>query len=357
MSASSRLKFDWYLVLPSLLLLFLGLTVLKSVASDLVIFQLLFTFIAIVFFLLFSSTDFQLPLTLHLPIYFLTVVFLLTPFVFGIHSRGALRWLQIGQFSLQPSELAKPFLLMAFAMLAISPLRRKFVWLFGSFMLPWTIIFFQPDLGTSLVIFVGWLTILLSRLSLKTVLLSGLILAIFLFPISHYALKNYQKDRLLTFANPYRDPLGQGYHVIQSLIAVGSGSLLGRGLGHGPQSQLRFLPEHHTDFIFAAISEELGFVGSSLVLTLFAILLWRIYRISQSVSSPAASLFCLSVLSMLTFQIFINIGMNMGIAPITGIPLPYLSYGGSSLLSLGILIGLVNSISTRNTSPTSLQIS
>jgi len=176
------------------------------------------------------------------------------------------------------------------------------------------------------------------------------------FPLGQLALRPYQRDRLLTFINPTRDPLGRGYHVIQSLIAVGSGQIFGRGLGHGTQSQLKFLPEYHTDFVFASLTEELGFVGGILVIILFLFLLRRIYSISQTAPSVSASLFCLSSLAMLAFQIFINIGMNMGLAPVTGITLPFLSYGGSSLLSLGVLLGLLNSISAASVKIASDQI-
>ena len=213
------------------------------------------------------------------------------------------------------------------------------------FIIPWLIIFMQPDLGTSLVLGIGWIAIFLFRLPLKLVISSGLVFLLFLVPVYKYALRPYQRDRITTFINPFADPLGNGYHVIQSLIAVGSGQIWGKGLGHGTQSQLRFLPEHHTDFIFASLAEELGLVGSVFVLALFSVILWRLYHISQTSSSLSASLFCLASMSMLCFQIFINIGMNLGLAPVTGITLPFISYGGSSLLSLGILLGVASSIS------------
>ena len=342
------MKIDWWLVVPTLLLLFIGLVVLRSVAPSLVLYQGLFLIIAVIVFLIFSATDFQIPFTLFLPSYLFSIIFLILPSLFGLYTRGTLRWIQIGQFSLQPSEIIKPFLLITFSVLAASEFRHKSLLLFASFIVPVLIIFLQPDLGTALIISVGWITVLFSRLRLKHIFIGLLALGIFVYPATHFFLKSYQKDRLLTYVDPYRDPLGQGYHVIQSLIAVGSGQFFGRGLGHGTQSQLRFLPEHHTDFIFASLSEELGFVGSTIVITLFAVLLWRIYRISHQTTHPAGSLFCLSVLAMLAFQIFVNIGMNMGIAPITGITLPFLSYGGSSLLSLSITLGLINSISGAN---------
>jgi rod shape determining protein RodA len=177
-----------------------------------------------------------------------------------------------------------------------------------------------------------------------------------LLPLSWFVLQPYQRQRLLTFVNPYRDPLGSGYHVIQSTTAVGSGQLFGRGLGHGTQSQLRFLPEHSTDFVFASLTEELGFTGGILVLLLYFLLLKHIYKISQTTPFAAASNYCLAVLSTLTFQVFVNIGMNMGIAPVTGITLPFVSYGGSSLISLSLILGLVSSISVHSHTHAALQI-
>jgi len=334
------IKIDWWLVLPALCLTLIGLLVLRSIAPQLLPNQLLFAAISVVFYLLFSLLDYQVLKSLHLPIFIISILFLLSPYFLGVHSRGAKRWLQIGQYTLQPSEIAKPFLLNTFSSLAGSS-----VLLVSSLVPPWLIIFFQPDLGTSLVIFSGWSVIFLSRFSLKSTVSFMVFVAVLTIPVYLFVLRPYQKDRLRTFIDPYHDPLGQGYHVIQSQIAVGSGQFLGRGLGHGTQSQLRFLPERHTDFIFASLSEELGFVGVFFVITAFCLLFWRIYSISKRQISLTASYFCLSSLCLLAFQAFVNIAMNMGLAPITGITLPFLSYGGSSLLSLGIHLGIISSIS------------
>ncbi len=352
-----NIKIDWWLIIPALLLAILGLVVLRSVAPDLVVYQTVFLSVAVIAFIFFAILDYQILVALHLPIYITSLIFLLTPFIFGSHSRGALRWLQFGQVSLQPSEIIKPFLLLTFALLATSSYPKKGLWLILSFILPAIIIFLQPDLGTTLVLGIGWLTIFFSQFSLRRIFFLSLTATIILLPLTGMFLKGYQKDRLLTFINPYQDPLGKGYQVIQSVIAVGSGQFFGRGLGHGTQSQLRFLPERHTDFIFASLSEELGFVGAGLVLILFVALLRRIYHLSQAATQPLVTLYCLGVLTLLTFQVFINIGMNIGLAPITGITLPFLSYGGSSLLSLGITLGLVTSMTRHTTSDSSFQIS
>lgn len=351
-----NLRLDPWLVIPSLFLSFLSLLILKSVAPDVFNDQIVFLIISCLFFILFSRLDYQIISALYLPAYGLSLIFLLLPSVFGLVTRGATRWIPLGNYTLQPSELVKPVLLIAFAAMSVSKLKNSFFYLFLLAAVPVGIIFLQPDLGTSLIILAGWLPILFSRSNVKTLVLLSFVAIASIFPTYKFLLHDYQRDRLITFVNPYRDPLDKGYHVIQSTIAVGSGGIWGRGLGHGTQSQLRFLPEHHTDFIFAALSEELGFVGTSLVIFLYLVLIWRIYKISQTVQNPAAAVFCLGAASMLTFQIFINIGMNMGIAPVTGITLPLLSYGGSSMISVGILLGLINSLSSRTHVQSSIRI-
>lgn len=340
-----KLRLDWWLVIPSLLLFLIGILTLSAIAPEVVTNQLIFFVVGLVFFLVCSVADYTLIFSFNYLLYIFSLIFLITPFIFGAVTRGATRWIQLGQFTLQPSEIIKPFLLIFFAFLAVSSVRYKYLWLILSAALPAVIIFFQPDLGTALVLIIGWFTIFLSKVRLKFVLSGILLFLIMLMPIYKFVLKDYQRTRLITFINPYNDPLGNGYHAIQSIIATGSGMFMGRGLGRGTQSLLRFLPERHTDFMFASLSESLGFVGSTLVICLYLVLLWRVYRISQHVSDPVASLFCMAVMALIAFQVFVNIGMNIGLMPITGITLPFLSYGGSSLLSMSITLGLVNSIS------------
>lgn len=336
--------FDWWLIIPSLLLIVLGLTILRSIVPQLVLFQFIFFIISIFIFLFFSVIDYRIFVSLYLPIYIGSLLFLLTPFVFGSHSHGALRWLQFGQISIQPSELVRPFLILVFCAIAVRKNIHKTLLLIGAFVLPAVVIFLQPDLGTTLILAVGWLTVFISQFSFKRFLvLSSLVCLVTLLPF-WFLLKGYQKDRIMTFIDPYKDPLGRGYQVIQSIITVGSGQFLGRGLGRGTQSQLRFLPERHTDFVFASLSEELGFLGSGLSLILFSIFLWRVYKISQTAQDPLVTLFSLSFLALTAFQVFINMGMNMGLAPVTGVTLPFLSYGGSSLVSQAIFLGILNSM-------------
>lgn len=336
--------FDWTLVIPIVFLLLLGLIIIWSLVPQLVIYQIVFAVISILVFIVVSRVDYKIFESMVLPVYVISLFSLLLPFIFGAASRGAHRWLQFGNVSLQPSELIKPFLLLTYAYIAVSVSSRKYIWLIGAFLLPALIIFAQPDLGTAIVLAVAWLMILITQIKARFLLMGILILGL-VSPLGWGLLKTYQKDRLLTFINPYNDPLGKGYHVIQSVIAVGSGQVFGRGLGQGTQSNLRFLPERHTDFIFASLSEDFGFLGGALVISLLTIVLWRIYKISTLTPDPIAALYCIAVLAMVGFQSFVNIGMNMGLVPVTGITLPFLSYGGSSLLSLAILLGLVHSIS------------
>ncbi len=342
-------KIDLWLVIPALLLSCLSLLLLASTTPDQAKSQALFLLVTSIVFIVVSQTDSVFFFATHKVIYLFSLGFLLLPFIAGISSRGANRWLQFDQFSIQPSEIVKPFLLITFAVVATSSLRFKLPILILLFLLPAGIIFLQPDLGTSLILAMGWLTIFISRTNLKKTFLAFVGLVFLIFPVYSYILLPYQQERLQTFINPYTDPLGRGYHVIQSIIAVGSGNFWGRGLGHGTQSELQFLPENHTDFIFASIGESFGFFGSFVVILLYLILLGRIYRISQSTSDPTVSIWTLGILSSLAFQIFINIGMNIGLAPVTGITLPLLSYGGSSLLSVGITLGLLNQAVAKQT--------
>ncbi|MDO8488299.1 MAG: FtsW/RodA/SpoVE family cell cycle protein [bacterium] len=340
----ANVSFDWWLITPVVLLVCLGLFMLRSVAPQQLVSQTIFVAISVAVFLVFSLTDYRWFFSLHLPAYALSLLAMILPFLFGISSRGAHRWLIFGDVFFQPSEVAKPFLLITFAMLAAGLSQYKQAKLAVAFLIPALIIFFQPDLGTMLVLTVGWLTVFVPQLPRKAVLVGALVLII-LSPLTWFLLRDYQRDRLLTFINPHSDPLGKGYQVIQSTIAVGSGQWWGKGLGQGTQSQLQFLPEQHTDFMFATLAEELGFVGAGAVIILFGLVFNRIYALAFQAPDLAANFFCLGVLASLGFQVFINIGMNMGLAPVTGITLPFVSYGGSSLLSLAITFGILAAIS------------
>lgn len=271
----------------------------------------------------------------------------------GTSAMGAQRWIHIGPFTLQPSEFAKLFMIICLARLLSNRKHEYTTW--GSLLpvaammiIPTILIFIQPDLGTSLVfaaITFGMLYICGLRMKMVKQALIGLVV---IFPLLwFFVLQDYQKMRLMVLFNPNIDPFGSGYHVIQSKISIGSGGFIGQGLFSGTQSQLNFLPENHTDFIFSVIGEELGFVGSLFVLFLYFLLLYRSLLISRSADDSFGSLLACGIFSMWLFQIFINVGMTLGIMPVTGIPLPFMSYGGSALLMNLLCVGILMNIYLR----------
>ena len=325
-------------------------------------------------------------------IYILTNISLVSVQIIGTSALGAQRWINVAGFHVQPSEFAKVGVIITLAAILSSETRVKLLDFFKVLIItavPWLLVFLEPNLGTSLIfasitmgmlfwgnVNLGWLILLVSPIFsailyniyfpawvawitlmgliawrslpwgwLWTPVVTGInIVSGNVGQILWDLLKDYQKDRLTGFLNPEQDPLGTGYHLIQSRIAIGSGQLFGRGLYQGTQTQLNFIPEQHTDFIFSAIGEELGFIGCILVLLAFWFICIRLVIIAQTAKDNFGSLIAIGVLSMLIFQVFVNIGMNIGLAPVTGIPLPLLSYGRSALLSNFIALGLVESV-------------
>ncbi len=283
------------------------------------------------------------------PLYFLTLIILSLVLFFGAEIRGTVGWLSLGGFQIQPVEFAK-LVLVIFLAHFISKKRSELgEWtrLIASLFLSAFLILLvlqQPDLGSSLVLVFIWLSmILVSGIRWSHFLVLGM-LGLALIGTSWFFLADYQRARLQTFLNPELDPRGSGYNVLQSMVAVGSGGLSGKGIGHGSQSQLNFLPEKHTDFIFAVISEELGLVGGSLILFFYGVLLYRIARIAEMARDNTGYLIAMGILATFFIHILINLGMNMGFLPVTGLPAPFLSYGGSALLSFFLSIGLLLSI-------------
>ena len=281
--------------------------------------------------------------------YILGILFLLLVIFFGISASGSKRWINLFIMNLQPSELMKIAIIVCFARyyhrIQSSDI-QSYKYLLQPIILlliPCYLVITQPDLGTAILIAGSGLAIIwLAGLNLKYFIYSGLILLVSL-PFVISILKPYQKSRILTFFNPDRDPLGAGYQIIQSKIAIGSGGLLGKGFLQGTQSYLEFLPEKHTDFIFTLFSEEFGFVGSMLLILLYALLIYRIIRIGFSSRSFFAKLYCFGFASALFLYIFVNIAMVVGLLPIVGAPLPIMSYGGSSMLSIMLGLGIVMS--------------
>ncbi len=328
----------------------------------------------------------------HWLVYVLTNISLIAVMVAGVSAKGAQRWITVGGFNVQPSEFAKVGVVITLAALLHNKNANNLftvIRTLGITAIPWGLVFLQPDLGTSLVFGAiviimlywananpGWLILMASPLIssiLYHLYLPGWLLWILIItgiawltlPIKFVSalsamvlnfgavelgnvfwglLKDYQKDRLILFLNPEKDPLGGGYHLIQSRIAIGSGGIDGTGLFNGSQTQLNFIPEQHTDFIFSAVGEEWGFIGSIILLGIFWLICWRLVWIATSTKDNFGSLLAIGILGIIAFQVTINISMTIGLAPITGIPLPFMSYGRSALLSNFIAIGLVESV-------------
>jgi rod shape determining protein RodA len=328
----------------------------------------------------------------HWLVYALTNISLIAVMVAGVSAKGAQRWITVGGFNVQPSEFAKIGVVITLAALLHDKNTRKLEVVIRTLAItavPWGLVFLQPDLGTSLVFGTivimmlywantnpVWLLFLVSplisgilyNLSFSTWFIWTLIvagIAWLTFPVKIVAtlsaialncgavelsnlfwslLKDYQKDRLILFLNPEQDPLGGGYHLIQSRIAIGSGGIWGKGLYEGTQTQLNFIPEQHTDFIFSAVGEEWGFIGCLVLLIVFWLVCWRLIWIANRATDNFGSLLAIGILGIISFQVIVNISMTIGLAPITGIPLPFMSYGRSSLLSSFIGIGLVESV-------------
>lgn len=282
-------------------------------------------------------------------LYIFNLIMLLAVMFLGHSALGAQRWISIGPISIQPSEFSKIIMIISLATVMEHRIGKlnslhDLLPVAAYVGVPFLLVLKQPDLGTSLVfmaIFLGMLFV--CGINLR--LLGGLFAAgVAMMPLLWHFLKDYQKMRIMVFMDPNVDPLGSGYHIIQSKIAIGSGMLFGKGLFQGTQSQLNFLPENHTDFIFAVVGEELGFLGVVVLLLLYLVVLWRGIKISQDASDIFGRLLAVGITSMLAFHVLVNVGMTLGIMPVTGIPLPLMSYGVSSLttniMSIAILLNI-----------------
>lgn len=353
----------------------------------------IFTGVGVFLTLIISRFRYELLIQWHWAIYGITNVLLISVFFLGVTVNGAQNWLSLGGgLTIQPAEFAKLALIISLAAILHENPATNLGSVFrvlGVTSIPWILVVLQPDLGTSLAFGAitlgmlywananpGWLMIMVSPI--VSVILFTLffpawviwtvsmgIIAWLTLPFCFIttvmtvasnlvagelgymlwnALQPYQKNRLTLFLNPEQDPLGGGYHLIQSRIAIGSGEIWGKGLHQGTQTQLNFVPEQHTDFIFSAIGEEFGFVGAMLVLLVLWLICFRLIYIASTAKENFGSLICAGFLSMVVFQIIINIGMTIGLGPITGIPLPWMSYGGSSLLTNFLALGIIESI-------------
>lgn len=343
--------FDFLILLPVLFLLILGLAIVWSVSPSLFPQQLLFVITGLFCFFIFSKINYQIYKNLSFFIYISGVLLLLLTMIIGQISRGSVRWIVIGNFFFQPSEFFKPVLIIFSAdylsSRGINNLKSRLLY-FLLFFIPTFMVFKQPDFGNVIVYLAIFSGIIIFSGIKWYYYLSNVIFLIFSSPLIWHFLKNYQRQRIMTFLNPLADPLGRGYNILQSIVAVGSGGLFGRGLGRGTQSHLRFLPEYHTDFIFASLSEELGFLGASLLILFYGFLLVRILKINRNLEDRFAKTMTIGIFIMIFTQTFINMGMNIGLLPITGITLPLISYGGSSIVATLISLGILENIAANN---------
>lgn len=353
-------KLDWILITTSVLISGIGLLSIYSSShfkGDFLNFkkQIVFLIISIILMFLFSFLDWRIIREnsyLILALYFLSVLSLVGLFFFAPEIRQVKSWYKVGPISIDPIEFTKLVLIILFA----KYFSRRHAEMYNvkhilvsSFylLLPSFLVFLQPNLGSVLILIFLWLGILIiSGIKIRHFLILCLIGILIFVLIWLFFLKDYQKQRLISFFRPKMEPIGIGWSQKQSKIAIGSGGLLGQGLFKGSQTQYGFLPEPQTDFIFAAISEELGFVGVTALLFLFSLLIWRIIQTVFSAESNFQKLFSSGLATILISQIFINIGMNLGLLPIIGVSLPLVSYGGSGLISTFIAFGILQSIKT-----------
>ncbi|PWV57541.1 rod shape-determining protein RodA [Nocardiopsis sp. L17-MgMaSL7] len=368
-AAGGARRLDWVLIASVLALAGIGSLLVWSAtlpgdggdpleSLDHLVRHLVHLAVAVVVCLILAAVDYR-TVRAYAPIAYgfsvVTLVLVLTPL--GAVINGSRGWIVIGGFQFQPSELAKVGLILVLATLLgeprdgeTRPMTRDVLFCLLVMAIPLGLVMLQPDLGTSLVlcaIFLGMLTLS----GAPVVWVAGMLscgalaaLAVWWFDL----LEPYQLDRIATLMDPAADPQGAGYNSAQALIAVGSGGFDGTGLFQGEQTHGRFVPEQHTDFIFTVAGEELGFVGSGAIIVLFAVVIWRILRIAQGCDQPYPRLLCVGVASWFGFQAFINIGMGLGILPVTGLPLPFVSYGGTAILANMLALGLVLGVNSRD---------
>lgn len=347
--------FDWTLFITTFLLCAFGIIIIFSITygsgSNIAYDQITYTIIGLILAIAISFFDYRALKGLYLVLYFLGIALLILVLFIGSKTFGATRWINLYIFQLQPSEVFKIISIIFLAKLFSE--WKEFDWqkilkIVGAIGLALVLILIQPDLGTTSVVFVITLSLLFFSSLKKIYLVIFLGVMIAFSPLAWHFLKPYQKQRIEAFINPAADPQGAGYNVSQAKIAIGSGGVYGRGLGKGSQSQLNFLPVAHTDFIFAGTAEATGFIGSLFLFTLLITLVLRVIMIARNAKDEFGEFLALGIATMFLFQSFVNIGMNLGIMPVTGIPLPFVSYGGSAMLLNMICVGILQSIYLRH---------
>ena len=354
---------DWILILTVFLLTGVGLVLIASATHTealrtgvnyFVQRQGLFLAVDVLLVILLLRLDYHVLKQVALPLYVITLILLLGVMFFGHSSMGAQRWIRLGPVIFQPSEFSKVFIIVCLAAFLDKQAGSLEHWKeylpAGLFLLaPFVLVLRQPDLGTALVFgAIGFSMFWVCGFKTRWIAwMTGVLIC--LSPLIWHFLHEYQRNRIRVFLNPELDPFGAGYHVIQSKIAIGSGLLLGKGWMQGTQSQLNFLPENHTDFIFAVAGEEFGFIGAVVILLLYLILIWRGLTIALNAEDRFGMLLATGITGMYLFHVLVNIGMTAGIMPVTGVPLPFLSYGVSSLTTNMLLAGLLLNINLRKT--------
>jgi len=354
--------FDWGLLILTIILGCAGLMTLHSAVSAgagnaqkaLYIKQWIWFGAGIIVMVSSFAADYKNLKRWAKPIYGFCVGLLVCVMLFGRYAGGSKRWLTFGPVSLQPSELMKIAVVIILAKYYSDNAKPEGMTLkdliipFILTLIPFALIVKQPDLGTAMTVFLIAASVtLFVKIRWRTFLgLTGTALVL-MAPVWLFALKEYQRQRILTFLDPDRDPLGTGYHIIQSKIAIGSGMMYGKGWMKGSQNALSFLPEHHTDFIFSVLAEEWGFVGSASLVVLFLILIIYGLNIAYGCKEPFGTILSVGVTGIIFWQSFINMGMVMGLMPVVGVPLPFISYGGSSVMSMMCCIGILMNVSMR----------
>lgn len=354
---------DWILILTVFLLTGVGLVLIASATHTealrtgvnyFVQRQGLFLAVDLLLVILLLRLDYHVLKQVALPLYVITLILLLGVMFFGHSTMGAQRWIRLGPVIFQPSEFSKVFIIVCLAAFLDKQAGSLEHWKeylpAGLFLLaPFVLVLRQPDLGTALVFgAIGFSMFWVCGFKTRWIAwMTGVLIC--LSPLIWHFLHEYQRNRIRVFLNPELDPFGAGYHVIQSKIAIGSGLLLGKGWMQGTQSQLNFLPENHTDFIFAVAGEEFGFIGAVVILLLYLILIWRGLTIALNAEDRFGMLLATGITGMYLFHVLVNIGMTAGIMPVTGVPLPFLSYGVSSLTTNMLLAGLLLNINLRKT--------
>lgn len=345
---------DWLLVLALVPILGAGLLTMNSFSGHSSIFTHQAVWIAVsftlFFFLSWMDTSFLKRTSVLISLFIFGCLVLVALFFVGHVAKGAQSWFRLGLFSIQPSDPIKIILILVLAKyfsrrhIEIKNLRHILVSGAYAFIV-FTLIIIQPDFGSAIIIFFIWLgMVLVSGISRRHIFaVAGICLVTFGLLWS-YGLKDYQKQRVKTFLNPLADVRGAGYNAYQSTIAVGSGQILGKGIGYGTQSKLNFLPEYQTDFIFAAFAEEWGFVGALILFALYVVVMWRVLAVAYNSNSNFVMLYAIGICVLFMTNFIINIGMNIGLLPVTGVTVPFMSYGGSHLVTelsaLGVLMSM-----------------